>query len=122
MLFNTALHGLAPTASAASILTRPLHTYSPCLHPSPWSHSLLHLCMCCYPLWQRFSSGVPQEVLKHAIPHYLVRGTALFSLRPSNRKENDNSPHNNSYQCECPVLNHKYIGHIIQLYLIGHVA
>ena len=33
---------------------------------------------------------LPQEFLKHAIPDYLVRGTDLFSLKLSN-KQNDNS-------------------------------
>ena len=37
-------------------------------------------------LTQRFSTGGPREVLKHAIPDYLVRGTDLFSLRLSNKK------------------------------------
>ena len=36
---------------------------------------------------QRFSSGVLQESLKHAIPHYLVRGTALLPFRMSNKKQ-----------------------------------
>ena len=39
------------------------------------------------------STAVPQEFLKHAAPDYLVRGTDLFSLRLSNKK-NDNSQHN----------------------------
>ena len=38
-------------------------------------------------LGQRFSTGVPQEFLKHAIPGCLVRGTDLFSLRLSNLKK-----------------------------------
>ena len=37
-------------------------------------------------LGQQYSTGVPQEFLKHAIPDYLVRGTDLFSLTLSNRK------------------------------------
>ena len=32
-------------------------------------------------LWQRFSTGVPQEYLKHATPECLIRGTDLFSYR-----------------------------------------
>ena len=43
----------------------------------------------------QFSTGVPQEFLKHAIPSYLVRGTDSIPLRLSNLK-NDNSQHNNS--------------------------
>ena len=50
----------------------------------------------CIPGEQRFSTGVPQECLKHATPAYLVRGTDLFSLRLSSKK-NDNSQHNNSH-------------------------
>ena len=37
------------------------------------------------PLIQQFSIGVPEELLKHAIPDYLVRGTDLFSLRLSKK-------------------------------------
>ena len=37
-------------------------------------------------LVQRFSTGVPQEFLKHAVPDYLARGTNLFSLRLSKEK------------------------------------
>ena len=36
------------------------------------------------PLKQRFSTGTPQEFLKHAMPDYLVRSTDLSSLRLSN--------------------------------------
>ena len=35
---------------------------------------------------QRFSTGVPEEFLKHAISDYLVRGTDLFSFRLSSKK------------------------------------
>ena len=35
---------------------------------------------------QGFSSGVPQEFLKHAMPDYLARGTDLFSLKLSGKK------------------------------------
>ena len=40
-----------------------------------------------YQVRQRFSTGVPQEFLKHAVPDYLVKGTDLFSLRLSNLKK-----------------------------------
>ena len=39
-----------------------------------------------YGVEQRFSTGVPQEFLEHAIPGYLVRVTVLFFLRWSNKK------------------------------------
>ena len=35
---------------------------------------------------QQFSTGVPQEFLKHAVADYLVWGTDLLSLRLSNKK------------------------------------
>ena len=37
-------------------------------------------------LRQQFSNAVPQVLLKHAVPAYLVRGTDLFSVRLSNKK------------------------------------
>ena len=36
-------------------------------------------------LEHRFSTRVLQEVLKHAVADYLVRGTGPFSLRLSNK-------------------------------------
>lgn len=59
---------------------------SHCMYASqgrrPNKHSeLLHI-----PLAQRFSTGVPQEFLKHAIPNYLVRGMDLFSFRWSKKE------------------------------------
>ena len=49
------------------------------------THSLLLVpkCTCywkLYSLWQRFSTGEPQELLKRAIPNYLSRGADLFFL------------------------------------------
>ena len=41
------------------------------------------------PVCHRQAHGMPQEFLKHAVPDYLVRDTALFSLRLSS-KRNDN--------------------------------
>ena len=35
---------------------------------------------------QQFSTGMPQEFLKHAIPDYLVRSIDLFALRLSDKK------------------------------------
>ena len=37
-------------------------------------------------LEQQFSTVVPQEFLKHAMPDYLARGTDLFSLKLSGKK------------------------------------
>ena len=37
-------------------------------------------------LEQQFSTGVLEQLLKHAIADYVVRGTDLFSLRLSNKK------------------------------------
>ena len=54
------------------------HTHSPL--DTPKLFTLAHTKM------QRFSTSVPQEFIKHAIPDYLVRGTDLFSLRSSNKK------------------------------------
>lgn len=53
-----------------------------------------------------FSTVVPLEVLKYAIPD-------LFSPRLSNKKKMTTA-----FWCECP----KYIGYIIELHLIGHVT
>ena len=53
---------------------------------------------------QQFSTGVPQEFLKHAIPDYSVRGTDLFSLRLSTKKMTTDST-TTTVLCECPVLN-----------------
>ena len=66
-------------------------------------------------------SQCAQELLVRTMPHYLVRGTDFFSLRLSNKKM---STANTAIAmwCECSVLNHKYIGHMIELHLIGHVA
>ena len=65
-----------------------------------------------------------QEFLKHAIPDYLVRELTSFSLNFQTNKPTKVATANTTValQCECPVLNHKYIGHIIELHLIGHVA
>ena len=60
---------------------------------------------------------MPQDFLKHAIPDYLVRGTDLFSLRLSNKKM---TAANTALQWKCPVLNHKYIGHITDVQFTGH--
>ena len=38
-------------------------------------------------LQQRFFTGVPQKVLKQAIPDHLVRGTNVFSLKLSSKKK-----------------------------------
>ena len=73
-------------------------------------------------LEQQFSTGVLQEFLKHAISDYLVRDTDLFSLRLSNKKV---TTFNTTIAicCECPVGNHKYIGHVTELHLnwSGHI-
>ena len=37
------------------------------------------------PTCQRFSTGMPQEFLKHGVPDYLARGTDGFSLRLPNK-------------------------------------
>ena len=38
-------------------------------------------------LGQQFSTGVPQEFLKHAIPDDVVKVTDLFSLTVSDKKK-----------------------------------
>ena len=70
-------------------------------------------------LGQPFSTGVPPEFLKHAVPGSLVSSTGLSSLRLSNTKKANLTV---ALQCECSVLNHKYIGHLMELCLIGQVA
>ena len=63
--------------------------------PSMWQASR-HLVVTRRGVRQRFLTGAPQELFKHALPNYLVRGTdlsSLSSLRLSNTK-NDNSQHN----------------------------
>ena len=75
-------------------------------------------------LRQQFPTRVQwlQEFLKPAIPDYLVRGADLFSLRLSNKKMTTANTTVVAVWCECLVLNHKYIGHIVELHLIGHVT
>ena len=40
----------------------------------------------CDRIEEQFSTSVPQEFFKHAMPDYLIRGTDLFSFRLSNKK------------------------------------
>ena len=54
---------------------------------------------------QQFSSSVQQEILKHAIPDYLLRATDLFTLRLSNKKMTIANTIITIW-CECPVLDH----------------
>ena len=108
-------------------LWREVATHSPCLRSRRYpvflftkfgnpnsgpSAQQLHKAsgQCNYILEQWFSTGMPQEFLKHAIHNHLVRGTNLFSFTLSNLKTED-SQHNNSCWYECPTSNHKYIGH-----------
>lgn len=51
------------------------------------------------------------RLFKHAVPSYVVRGTGPLSLRLSNKK-NDNLSHLVAIWCECPISNHKYVGHM----------
>ena len=62
-----------------------------------------------------------KEFLKHAIPDYLVRGTDIFLLRLSSKKMTTGNT-TIAVHCACPVLNHKYVGHITELHLSGHVT
>ena len=62
---------------------------------------------------QRFSTSLPQKMLKHAVPDYLVRGTDLFSFTLSNKKD-DSSQQTRAVWCECPVSNCKYTGHVTE--------
>ena len=70
---------------------------------------------------QRFSNGVSQEFLKHAVPASLVRSTDLISLRLSSKKTTTAYIHNSGRLCERPVLTHNCIRHVTGLHLIGHV-
>ena len=72
-------------------------------------------------LHQQILTSALQEFLKYATPGSLVRGTDLFSLQLSNKKMTAASTAI-AVWCECPVLNHKHTGHIIELHLIGQVA
>ena len=71
-------------------------------------------------LGQQFSTDVPQEFLKHMTRDYLFRSTNRFSPRLSNKKMT--TLNTTLFQCECPALNHKYIGHVIELHFIGPVT
>ena len=64
---------------------------------------------------------MPQEFLKYAMPDYFVRGTDLFTLRLSNKKV-ITADTTIAIRVEYPVLNHKYIGYIIELHLIDRAA
>ena len=46
---------------------------------------------------QRFSTGVPQEFLKHIISDYSVRGLTPFSFRLSKKKKKDSSQPKNGH-------------------------
>ena len=43
-------------------------------------------------LEQQFSTGVPQEFLKHTKPDYLVSGTDLFTFKLSKKKKKRQQP------------------------------
>ena len=61
---------------------------------------------------------MPQEFLKHAVTDYLVRSTDFFSLRLSNKRRTTANT-TIAVKCECPVLNYKYVSHIVVLHFIG---
>lgn len=56
----------------------------------------------------RFPTCVLLEFSKPAIPEYFVRATDVFFLRLTN-KEMTSANTTVATQCECLVLNHKYI-------------
>ena len=70
---------------------------------------------------QQFSTSVLQGFSKHATPDYLVRGFDNCSVRLSKKMTAANTVIG-AGRCECPVLNHECIGHIIELRLIGHIT
>ena len=76
--------------------------------------------------WTQWSNAVifnpcATGSFKTCITWYWVRATDLYSLRLSD-KNRTTANTTMAIQCECPVGNHKYLGHIIELHLIGHVT
>ena len=68
---------------------------------------------------QQFSTGVMQEILKHAIPDCLDSSIDVFSRRLSNKRKNNNPFSVNALSL---TLNQKHVGHIIEWHLNGHIA
>lgn len=47
------------------------------------------------PLCCKWHTSMPEEFLEHSIPDYLVRGSDHFSLRLSNKNNDNSQPHTN---------------------------
>lgn len=96
--------GTAPVTTAATL------AHSPCQPRGAAPHA--------HGPGQGFSTGEMHRFSKHAIPDYSARGSGLFSPRLSDKGMTE--ANTTIATCGvCPVLSHKYTGHITELHLIG---